>query len=140
MTDTPGEPPFHLRGNYAPVQREVTAFDLSVTGAIPPDLRGRYVRNGPNPKSGVSPHWFTGDGMLHGVQIRAGRASWYRNRYVRTRAFTDDAVSIQSDGSRDLTVGLANTHVIAHAGRIFALGRVLLSDRGDGGSSDRRVL
>jgi len=74
MTDTPGQPPFHLRGNYAPVQKEVTAFDLPVQGAIPPALRGRYVRNGPNPKSGVSPHWFTGDGMLHGVRMKDGRA------------------------------------------------------------------
>lgn len=121
MTENPGQPPFHLCGNYAPVAREVTAFDLPVTGAIPPALRGRYVRNGPNPKTGVSPHWFTGDGMLHGVRIQDGRASWYRNRYVRTRAFTEDAASVQPDGTRDLTVGLANTHVIAHAGRILAL-------------------
>ena len=121
MTENPGQRPFHLCGNYAPVQREVTAFDLPVTGAIPPALRGRYVRNGPNPKTGVSPHWFTGDGMLHGVRIQDGRAVWYRNRYVRTRAFTEDAVSVQPDGTRDLTVAHANTHVIADAGRILAL-------------------
>lgn len=121
MTDMPGELPFHLRGNYAPVQEEVTAFDLPVTGSIPPSLRGRYVRNGPNPKSGVSPHWFTGDGMLHGVELRDGKARWYRNRFVRTRSLTEGAVAIQPDGTRDFTVGLANTHVIAHAGRILAL-------------------
>src|SRR5262245_15217907 len=121
MSDTPADLPFHLRGNYAPVQEEVTAFDLPVTGAIPPALCGRYVRNGPNPKSGASPHWFVGDGMLHGVELRDGRASWYRNRFVRTRAFTENAVSVQPDGTRDLTVGRANTHVISHAGRILAL-------------------
>ena len=44
--------PFHLRGNFAPVPDEVTAFDLPVDGAIPPELRGRYLRNGPNPKTG----------------------------------------------------------------------------------------
>ncbi|WP_263053883.1 carotenoid oxygenase family protein, partial [Mycobacterium ulcerans] len=29
-------------------------------------------------------HWFTGDGMVHGVALRDGRASWYRNRWVRS--------------------------------------------------------
>ncbi len=118
---TPNELPFHLRGNYAPVQEEITAFDLPVAGAIPAALRGLYVRNGPNPKSGVSSHWFTGDGMLHGVALGGGKASWYRNRYVRTRALLENAASVQPDGTRDLTVGRANTHVIAYAGRILAL-------------------
>jgi len=113
--------PFHLRGNYAPVTDEVTAFDLPVQGAIPRELRGRYVRNGPNPKTEQSPHWFLGDGMLHGVAVADGRATWYRNRWVRTRAFVEDAQWLGEGGSRDLTVGKANTHLIAHAGRLLAL-------------------
>ena len=113
--------PFHLSGNYAPVLEEVTAHDLPLVGTVPAGLRGRYLRNGPNPKTGQSPHWFFGDGMLHGVALRGGRAVWYRNRFVRTRAFLEDAQMIGPDGSRDLTVGRANTHVIAHAGRILAL-------------------
>ena len=79
---TTNETPFHLRGNFAPVLNEVEAFDLPVQGAIPGGLRGLYVRNGPNPKTGVSPHWFLGDGMLHGVELRDGRARWYKNRWV----------------------------------------------------------
>ena len=123
MSDQAPDPelPFHLHGNYAPVRDEVTAFDLPVRGAIPAALGGRYIRNGPNPKSGSSPHWFMGDGMLHGVELKEGRAAWYRNRYVRTRAYLEDAVAIQPDGTRDLTVGRANTHVVPHAGRIMAL-------------------
>ena len=78
------ETPWHLRGNLAPVFDEIDAFDLPVDGAIPRELRGRYLRNGPNPKSGTSPHWFLGNGMIHGVRIEGGRAVWYRNRYVRT--------------------------------------------------------
>jgi carotenoid cleavage dioxygenase len=113
--------PFHLQGNYAPVLEEITATDLPVTGALPPVLNGRYVRNGPNPKAGESPHWFVGDGMLHGVELAGGRARWYRNRWVRTRAFREDAAWLGPDGVPDLTVGLANTHVICHAGRILAL-------------------
>ena len=114
-------PPFHLRGNFAPVLEEATAFDLPIQGAVPRGLDGLYVRNGPNPKTGQSPHWFVGDGMLHGVALRDGRALWYRNRWVRTRAFVEDAPGFTADGVRDLTVGRANTHVVAHAGRILAL-------------------
>src|SRR5262245_7418253 len=102
--------PFHLCGNFAPVMREVTAVDLPVRGAVPPGLNGLYLRNGPNPKGGRSPHWFLGDGMLHGVELSKGRAGWYRNRWVRTRAFVEDAQMLGPDGARDLTVGLANTH------------------------------
>jgi carotenoid cleavage dioxygenase-like enzyme len=112
---------FHLRGNFAPVTAEATSYDLPTLGVLPRALQGRYVRNGPNPKTGESPHWFLGDGMLHGVALRDGRATWYRNRWVRTRAFLEDAHAIGPDGTRDLTVGLANTHVVAHAGRILAL-------------------
>src|SRR5689334_7738595 len=70
--------PFHLAGAYAPVLEERTLRDLEVIGRVPPDLRGTYVRNGPNPKSGFSPSWFAGEGMLHAVRIEDGRAVWYR--------------------------------------------------------------
>ncbi len=113
--------PFHLAGNYAPVREEMSAANLPVQGTIPAPLRGRYIRNGPNPKTGTSSHWFAGDGMLHGVELRDGKARWYRNRYVRTRAYLEDATRVQPDGTVDLTVGVANTHVVGHAGRILAL-------------------
>ncbi|MEY4176192.1 MAG: hypothetical protein RI900_3357 [Actinomycetota bacterium] len=111
--------PWHLRGSYAPVTEEVEAFDLPVVGSIPDALNGTYVRNGANPMSGFSPHWFAGDGMLHGTRLRDGKAQWYRNRWVRTRAL--EGVDRMRSGTFDLTVGLANTHVVRHAGRIFAL-------------------
>jgi carotenoid cleavage dioxygenase len=65
----------YLEGNYAPVQEEVTAFDLPVIGALPAELNGRYLRNGPNPVTAPDPasyHWFTGDGMVHGIRLRDG--------------------------------------------------------------------
>ena len=76
--------PFHLRGNYAPVFEEVTTDQLEVRGSIPIELDGRYFRNGANPITGESAHWFLGDGMIHGVRLREGRADWYRNRWVKT--------------------------------------------------------
>ena len=75
----------YLTGNYAPVSEEVTAFDLQIIGELPTELNGRYLRNGPNPMVNVDPathHWFMGDGMVHGIRLREGRAEWYRNRYV----------------------------------------------------------
>ena len=121
--DEPGtrQLPFHLRGNYAPVTEEVEAFDLPVSGSLPRELNGRFFRNGANPKSGSSPHWFAGDGMLHGIRLRDGKAEWYRNRWVRTRALEGAQRRDPMTGEADLTVGLANTHVIRHAGRIFAV-------------------
>lgn len=114
--------PFHLSGNFAPVFEERTDVDLEVSGAIPPELSGRFFRNGSNPKTGRSPHWFLGNGMLHGVEIRGGRASWYRNRYVRTPLLDDPEIPrIGPEGQMDRTASLANTHVIRHAGRIMAL-------------------
>jgi carotenoid cleavage dioxygenase-like enzyme len=113
--------PFHLRGSYAPVTSEVEAFDLPVQGQLPDGLNGTYLRNGPNPMSGRSPHWFAGDGMLHGLRVRDGRAEWYRNRWVRTRSLEGARRRDPNTGEADLTVGVANTHVVRHAGRIFAL-------------------
>lgn len=113
--------PFHMRGNYAPVMDEVEAFDLPVQGTLPPELNGRYVRNGANPKHGPTMHWFAGDGMLHGIRLREGRAEWYRNRWVQTKALAGVDRLDMTSGKMDLTVGLANTHIIRHAGRIFAL-------------------
>lgn len=66
-----------LSGNLAPVDVEITAFDLKVTGRIPPELDGRYLRNGPNPMNDIDPethHWFLGDGMVHGVRLCDGKA------------------------------------------------------------------
>src|SRR5262245_3805256 len=75
----------YLAGNFGPVTDEITAFDLPVIGELPAELNGRYLRNGPNPIGEVDPathHWFVGDGMVHGIRLREGKAEWYRNRYV----------------------------------------------------------
>ncbi|MFE3645164.1 carotenoid oxygenase family protein [Streptomyces sp. NPDC059169] len=113
--------PPHLLGNYAPVPDELTVTELPVTGAVPPELSGWYLRNGPNPHEAPSRHWFLGSGMVHGVRLDGGRATAYRNRWVRTSSFTDGAQMHGPDGRLDLTAGHANTHVVRHAGRTFAL-------------------
>ena len=119
--------PWHLRENRAPVNDEVTLTELEVRGSIPADLKGRYLRNGANPQTGQSEHWFLGDGMIHGIELADGKANWYRNRYVRTPMFANPGVERMDLYLNPETiqfnfeVGVANTHVIGHAGRIFAL-------------------
>lgn len=111
---------FFELGNYAPVPDELTEFDLPVEGAIPPEIDGWYLRNGPNPSKPVA-HWFTGDGMIHGVRIEGGAAKWYRNRWVRTDSFADPFPLYNADGTRNLRAAVANTHIVNHAGKTLAL-------------------
>lgn len=93
-----------LQGDFAPVFDELTETRLEVVGAIPPELSGLYVRNGANPASGHSEHWFLGNGMVHGVKLEAGRAAWYRNRYVRTALLHPEKPRISPEGVIDRTV------------------------------------
>ena len=113
--------PYFLAGNYAPVTEELTAHELPVTGAIPPELTGWYLRNGPNPHDAAGGHWFFGDGMIHGVRLARGRAVGYRNRWVRTDTFNGGGARVEGTGAADLAAGPANTHVVRHAGRLLAL-------------------
>lgn len=116
------EIPFHLKGNFAPVKDELTETDLEVEGALPPDLNGLYVRNGANPVNGKSEHWFMGSGMVHGVRLEKGRATWYRNRYVRTPLLDEPELQrVSPTGEVDRVASTANTHVVGHAGKILAL-------------------
>ena len=113
--------PWHLSGNWEPTQVELTTTDLETEGQIPEELNGLYLRVGPNPSRGWSEHWFFGDGMVHGLALQGGRALSYRNRFVRTRPFENRAGDKPMEAMDDLTMGLANTHVIRHADRILAL-------------------
>ncbi len=106
---------------YTPVDAEVEAVDLPVSGAIPRELAGRFVRNGPNPRGGGNPHPFMGEGMLHGIRLQNGAARWYRNRWVRTNSFETGAPYVRANGTLDLTAGPANTNAIAHGGKLLAL-------------------
>ena len=111
----------YLVGNFGPVRDELTAFDLPVHGELPAELDGRYIRNGPNPVSENDPatyHWFTGNGMVHGLRLRDGKAEWYRNRFVRGQEtyaqLGEPTPADPFDGAKWL--GSPNTNVIGHAG------------------------
>lgn len=112
-----------LEGAFKPVTGELTAFDLPVTGRIPRELNGRYLRNGPNVLGLEDPrahHWMLGEGMVHGVRLREGRAEWYRNRWVRSSQVAKKLGEpypgpVRPDDFPN------NTHVIPYRGRILAL-------------------
>lgn len=116
-----------ISGQLAPVLTEVTATaaDLPITGSVPPELCGRYLRNGPNPVTAPDPstyHWFVGDGMVHGLRLADGRAEWYRNRWVRSAAVALALGEEPHPGPVHADMDFAaNTNVIGHAGRTFAI-------------------
>jgi carotenoid cleavage dioxygenase-like enzyme len=122
-------------GPWRPQQTERRADDLAVIGEIPADLDGVYLRNTENP---VHPaleryHPFDGDGMVHVVGFRDGKA-FYRNRFVRTDGFLAEqeagqslwagiaenpSKSIRPDGwgARGRMKDASSTDVIVHAGQ-----------------------
>lgn len=116
----------YIAGNLAPVSEEITATDLEVIGTLPTELDGRYLRNGPNPLGAVDlakHHWFVGEGMVHGIRLRDGKALWYRNRYVRS----PEVSAALGEEPRpnpfpaDRPVFAANTNVIGLAGKTYAI-------------------
>ncbi|MDB9349741.1 carotenoid oxygenase family protein [Nodularia spumigena] len=131
MTTTEINP--YLNHNFAPVRDEITTDTLKVIGELPPNLSGMFVRNGPNPQ--WSPigkyHWFDGDGMLHGVRISNGQAT-YCNRYVRTKKWEIEQTAgkavwsgllepPQTDTPQGVSKNTANTALVWHAGQMLAL-------------------
>ncbi len=114
----------YLEGAYAPLAREYTLTDLDVVGELPDYLDGRYLRTGPNPIGDIDPeryHWFMGDGMVHGLRLRDGKAEWYRNRFVRGPQTCRALGEPEPEGQFKLSTMSANTNVIGHAGKTLAL-------------------
>ncbi|MCZ8378270.1 carotenoid oxygenase family protein [Mycobacterium sp. CPCC 205372] len=114
----------YLEGALAPIDEEYTLTDLEVQGTIPGHLDGRYLRNGPNPIGEIDPalyHWFIGDGMVHGIRLRDGKAEWYRNRWVRGPHASRMLGDTPPTGNPGVSEIGANTNVIGHAGRTLAL-------------------
>ena len=113
-----------LEGPYAPVREERTETELAVTGALPPELSGLYARIGPNPIDVPDParhHWFVGDGMVHGVRLREGRAVWYRNRWIGSSSVTKALGRSDVPGPRRGVADAVNTNIIGQGGRLWAL-------------------
>lgn len=135
----------YYRGIFRPVQEEVSS-EVTYRGALPMDLAGEYVHVGPCPSAlpeesgSFLYHSFDGDGMMHGVTFRDGRA-YYVNRWVRTqkreavrkKGGAEDVYSlgqalagkmrmeVDMDFRTGEVMGRANTNVVTHAGKLYAL-------------------
>ncbi|KAM1363714.1 hypothetical protein ACFX15_028059 [Malus domestica] len=98
------QPHHDLAGNFAPVADETPpTTNLPVIGHLPECLNGEFVRVGPNPKFApvAGYHWFDGDGMVHGMRIKDGKAT-YVSRYVRTSRLKQEEYF---GGSKFLKIG-----------------------------------
>lgn len=112
----------YLSAIHEPMRRELTLEELDVIGAIPREFDGRYLRIGPNPAAPDPKgyHWFSGDGMVHGLALRDGKALWYRNRWIRSKA-VEAATSLQAAPGPRHIFDTVNTNVMGIAGRTWAL-------------------
>ena len=110
-------------GIHEPMSIETQIDDLAITGAIPPEFDGRYLKMGANPvrPGSAGHHWFLGDGMIHGIALRDGKARWYRNRWIGSK----DAAAVlgrePAPGPRRGRSDTVNTNVVAFGHRVFAL-------------------
>ena len=116
----------YFAGNFAPVELENTVNELKVTGHIPQELTGLLLRIGPNQhKPDPATHqWVLGTAMVHGLQLREGKAQWYRNRFVRDDDLVEEKGWPSVEGPKNelqLGGGLANTNIIYHAGERLAI-------------------
>jgi carotenoid cleavage dioxygenase-like enzyme len=128
-----------LQGNFAPWREEGIAADLEVTGRLPAELNGTFYRTGPNPA--YEPigryHWFDGDGMIHAVTLRDGRAA-YRNRWVASAGLAEERSAGRAVFPGLLEMGKSeaprikntgNTNIVSHAGLLLALMEACLPTR-----------
>ncbi|MCP3098659.1 carotenoid oxygenase family protein [Myxococcus sp. K15C18031901] len=111
------------RGALAPVPDEVDLVELPSTGAIPRELAGTLLRNGPNPLRGRFDgndvlSWWPEAAMLHAIAFADGRATRYRNRWARTRRWADVHAPAQAPHLPDTN---PNVNVLLHAGELLAL-------------------
>lgn len=122
LKDAKADHPY-LTGLHAPIDGERTLTDLAVTGTIPAELSGRYVRIGPNPfnPDPRGHHWFVGDGMVHGVRLSGGKAEWYRNRYIRSLDLESKGGPKAAPGPRRGRRDMVNTNVIQHNSKTLAV-------------------
>lgn len=85
----------YLHGVFAPTTRFENVDELEViTGKVPDDLYGAYVRNGPNQRYEPANkyHYYDGDGMLSGIYFRDGKAS-FKSAWVKTRQFHAEEIA-----------------------------------------------
>lgn len=114
----------YLKGVYAPCDEvEVLDFQLSIKGKIPTQLSGILLRIGPNPIYVEQPtlhHWFSGDGMIHGLKIMNGNVEWFKSRYIGTDSVRQIQNKNVAQGFRRGPADVVNTNAFYFADKIWA--------------------
>ena len=132
----------YLQGNYAPVleENDFEPGQLRVEGAIPANLTGAFMRDGPNPAYQPNHYVYPldGDGMIHAVYLQDGQAT-YKNRWVETshlkteRQFGRTIYGsvgkllevppevVEAGGDPNPVRNTANTNVMYHGGKLLAM-------------------
>ena len=127
----------YRNGAWTPVFEELDTDQLEVIGTIPADIDGVYIRNTENPLHeaiGVY-HPFDGDGMIHTMSFKDGKAS-YKNRFVRTEGFLKEQETqrslwagiaanpakseLEGWGARERMKDASSTDVVVHGGEILS--------------------
>lgn len=126
----------HLTGNNAPVYNEITASNLEVIGEIPKDIAGNFLRVGPNPYYVPDTdryHIFDGDGMIHGVHLANGSAT-YRNKFIESPGLMEERAKGEwvypglnmfgdylAKGEMPTGKNTGNTAMVFHNKQLFAM-------------------
>jgi carotenoid cleavage dioxygenase-like enzyme len=123
-------------GYFAPTRFEADVYDCElIEGAIPKELDGTFYRVGmdwfyPSKFKDDSP--FNADGYVSMFRFANGSVD-YKGRYVKTQRYLADAqarrqlfgyyrnVNTDDPAARGVSRNVANTNLVAHAGKLFAL-------------------
>jgi carotenoid cleavage dioxygenase-like enzyme len=124
------------KGFFAPTRFEADIFDCEVEGQIPQDLNGAFYRVGWDwlypQKLPDDAGPFNGDGYVGMFRFQDGSVD-YKGRYVRTQRYVADRKarrqlfgryrnrSTDEPSVRQLNRTVANTSILTHAGKLFAL-------------------
>jgi len=123
------------QGFNAPCRFEADVFDCEVEGEIPPKMAGTFYRacyDRQYPAPFEDDAIFNEDGAVDMFRIRDGRVD-FRTRWVRTERFLAERQARRAlfgryrnrftvdPAVRDLSLNVANTNVVFHAGKLLVL-------------------
>jgi carotenoid cleavage dioxygenase-like enzyme len=118
----PASPPPDRTG----IPGDITTADLAVQGTLPAGLSGRLLAIGPGAE-GSGGGSAGGDGVVHLIQLRSGRAVSYRRRWVITDAVAQRHGTAPTPGPRHAGPDVVAGGVVAFGGSILAVGEGALA-------------
>ena len=136
-TEAPSKFPqtFNFTGALEPVRVEAKSTNLEVTGVVPAELDGMFIRNQPDPLFPPmmgDDMFFNGDGLLCVFKFKDGKVD-LNQRYVRTERYEKQIEAGRSlfglyrnpytndPSTQDKVYSTGNTNVIAYRGKLLAL-------------------